>query len=286
MATSLVISLRGHALEILQSIPEVQQNDYDRIVGALEIRYGHKSLRQVYQSQMKSRQQRSNEFLQEYEADIRCLIHLAYPQTPKKILKQIGIQAFIDELLDTEMQQALRLGRHTTIGDVQVAALEFKAAKEASRSYKSRFSPDRQPEQKSRSRSPNERNWREESRTPTTTQHRNSLFPSPERESRSRSPEARVDYQYSKPQAFCLICGRLARETDLVYRLQLSPRSKSKVVMIHPHGSSSRIHRLGLKTTQAYDRLNKNMFKMAGLLVIPYVGINCLILNEMRLFNL
>ncbi|KAJ8949819.1 hypothetical protein NQ318_000517 [Aromia moschata] len=136
MATSLVISLRGQALEILQSIPEEQQNDYDRIVGALEIRYGHKYLRQVYQSQIKSRQQRTNESLQEYEADIERLIHLAYPQAPKEFLEQIGIQTFIDGLLDTEMQQALWLGRHTTISDVLVAALEFKAAKEASRNYK------------------------------------------------------------------------------------------------------------------------------------------------------
>ncbi|KAJ8937816.1 hypothetical protein NQ318_003720 [Aromia moschata] len=119
MATSLVISLRGQALEILQSIPEEQQNDYGRIVRALEIR-----------------QQRTNESLQEYEADIERLIHLAYPQAPKEFLEQIGIQTFIDELLDTDMQQALRLGRHTTISDVLVAALEFKAAKEASRSYK------------------------------------------------------------------------------------------------------------------------------------------------------
>ncbi|KAJ8957421.1 hypothetical protein NQ318_004901 [Aromia moschata] len=136
MATSLVISLRGQALEILQSIPEEQQNDYDRIIGALEIRYGHKYLRQVYQSQIKSRQQRSNESLQEYEADIERLIHLAYPQAPKEFLEQIGIQTFIDGLVDTEMQQALRLGRHTTISDALIAALEFKAAKEASRSYK------------------------------------------------------------------------------------------------------------------------------------------------------
>ncbi|KAJ8944636.1 hypothetical protein NQ318_004723 [Aromia moschata] len=244
MATSLVISLRGQTLEILQSIPEEQQNDYGRIVGALEIRYGHKYLRQVYQSQIKSRQQRTNESLQEYEADIERLIHLAYPQAPKEFLEQIDIQAFIDGLVDTEMQ-------HTTICDALIDALEFKAAKEASRSYKSlvrqvkfdecqsledtikkiirdtlnemrpsnsppketkrcyncgkirhlqRFcrvktryqprshSPDRQPEHRSRSRSPNERNWREENRTPTSTQDRNGLFPSPKRESRSRSP--------------------------------------------------------------------------------------------------
>ncbi|KAJ8959663.1 hypothetical protein NQ318_021851 [Aromia moschata] len=120
MATSLVISLRGQALEILQSIPEEQQNDYDRIVGALEI-----------SPKSKSRQQRTNESLQEYETDIERLIHLAYPQAPKEFLEQIGIQTFIDGLLDTEMQQALRLGRHTTISDVLVAALEFKAAKKS-----------------------------------------------------------------------------------------------------------------------------------------------------------
>ncbi|KAJ8936846.1 hypothetical protein NQ318_000583 [Aromia moschata] len=112
------------------------KNDYDRIVGALEIRYGHKYLRQVYQSQIKSRQQRSNESLQEYEADIERLIHLAYPQAPKEFLEQIGIQTFIDGLVDTEMQQALGLGRHATISDALIAALEFKAAKEASRNYK------------------------------------------------------------------------------------------------------------------------------------------------------
>ncbi|KAJ8935972.1 hypothetical protein NQ318_020846 [Aromia moschata] len=75
MATSLVISLRGQALEILQSIPEEQQNDYDRIIGALEIRYGHKYLRQVYQSQIKSRQQRIEEnqerSLPEFVEDLR-----------------------------------------------------------------------------------------------------------------------------------------------------------------------------------------------------------------------
>ncbi|KAJ8940393.1 hypothetical protein NQ318_009824 [Aromia moschata] len=121
MATSLVISLRGQALEILQSIPEEQRNDYNRILGALEIRHGHKYLRQVYQSQIKSRQQRRNESLQEYEADIERLIHLAYPQAPKEFLEQIGIQIFIDGLLDTEMQQTLRLGRHATISDALIS---------------------------------------------------------------------------------------------------------------------------------------------------------------------
>ncbi|KAJ8951067.1 hypothetical protein NQ318_003765 [Aromia moschata] len=90
----------------------------------------------IHSTEIKSRQQRRNESLQEYEADIERLVHLAYPQAPKEFLEQIGIQTFIDGLLDTEMQQGLRLGRHTTISDVLVAALEFKTAKEASGNYK------------------------------------------------------------------------------------------------------------------------------------------------------
>ncbi|KAJ8937106.1 hypothetical protein NQ318_013064 [Aromia moschata] len=117
---------QSQALKILQSIPEEQQNDYDRIVGALEIMYGHKYLCQVYQTQISSRQQRTNESLQEYEADIERLVHLAYPQAPKtqKCSKLCGLG-------------------DTTISDVLVATLEFKAAKEASRNYKPKIASER-----------------------------------------------------------------------------------------------------------------------------------------------
>ncbi|KAJ8932247.1 hypothetical protein NQ318_023154 [Aromia moschata] len=190
--SSLMHTERGQALEILQSIPEEQQNDYDRIVGALEIRYGHKYLRQVYQSQIKSRQQRSNESLQEYEADIERLIHLAYPQAPKEFLEQIGIQTFIDGLVDTEMQQACDLG--DTPRSVMHSLLpwnlkqlkkprETTNPKARSRSQSRANSPDRQPEQRPRSRSPNQRSWREDKRT------------SQQRNSRSPSPDSKISFQ-------------------------------------------------------------------------------------------
>ncbi|KAJ8935544.1 hypothetical protein NQ318_003625 [Aromia moschata] len=125
MATSLVISLRGQALEILQSIPEEQQNDYHRIVGALEISPKSRVDNKGPMSPFKSTKLTLN----------ASSIWLTLRHR-KEFLEQIGIQTFIDGLLDTEMQQALRLGRHTTISDVLVAALQFKAAKEASRNYK------------------------------------------------------------------------------------------------------------------------------------------------------
>ncbi|KAJ8942563.1 hypothetical protein NQ318_021965 [Aromia moschata] len=120
MATALVISLRGQALEILQSIPEEQLNNYDRIVGALEIRVDSKGS----MSPFKNTKLTSNDLFIWH-----TLKHL------KNFSNKLA-SSFIDGLPDTEMQQALRRGRHTTISDVMVAALEFKAAKEASRNYK------------------------------------------------------------------------------------------------------------------------------------------------------
>ncbi|KAJ8946986.1 hypothetical protein NQ318_019067 [Aromia moschata] len=129
MATSLVISLRGQALEILQSIPEEQQNDYDRIVGALEIR-----------SRVDNKEPMSPFKSTKLTLNVSSIwLTLRHR---RNFLEQIGIQTFIDGLLDTEMQQALRLGRHTTISDVLVAALEFKAAKEASRNYKPKIASE------------------------------------------------------------------------------------------------------------------------------------------------
>ncbi|KAJ8948861.1 hypothetical protein NQ318_013514 [Aromia moschata] len=228
MATSLVISLRGQALEILQSIPEEQQNDYESIIGALEIGYGHKYLRQVYQSQIKSRQQKSNESLQEYEADIERLIHLANPQAPKEFLEQIGIQTFIDGLVDFEMQQALRLGRHTTISDALVAALEFKDAKEASRSYKSRDLRERMDRihrfarEKLKIHSDKMKQRLDTTSTETAFKPGDAVWLYAPKRTKGKSPKLQSNWK--GPYTI------IKKINDLVYRIQLSPRSKPKVV--------------------------------------------------------
>ncbi|KAJ8942550.1 hypothetical protein NQ318_021952 [Aromia moschata] len=164
----LKINLYKQALEILQSIPEEQQNDYGRI------------------SQIKSR---SNESLQEYEADIEQLNHLAYSQAPKEFVEQIGIQTFVDGLVDTEMQQALRLGRDTPL---------LSPKEESRHCYCGRIGhlgPNRELIHQTDNRSRDQdlgaqikKNWREDKRTSTNSQQRNSRSPTPDRRSRSRSP--------------------------------------------------------------------------------------------------
>ncbi|XP_050507866.1 trichohyalin-like [Diabrotica virgifera virgifera] len=133
MAASLVVSLRGQAATVLQFLPQDAPN-YTSLVQALETRYGQQHLKQVFQSQLKVRYQKRNESLQEFEADIKRLLHLAYPQAPGDFLEQIGIQAFIDGLHDIEMQQALRLQYHKTLDKALISAQEYEAAKNISRS--------------------------------------------------------------------------------------------------------------------------------------------------------
>ncbi|KAJ8968447.1 hypothetical protein NQ317_004879 [Molorchus minor] len=89
------------------------------------MRFGDKHLQQVYQAQQKSRNQRINENLQQYEADIARLVYLAYPTAPRDFIEQLAVQVFIDgipgrlrdptsltisQMQETERSSSLRLG--------------------------------------------------------------------------------------------------------------------------------------------------------------------------------
>ncbi|KAJ8973683.1 hypothetical protein NQ317_011803 [Molorchus minor] len=134
-ATALIVSLRGDALEILQTLNEDQHKNYEDLVLQLEMRFGDKHLQQVYQAQLKGRNQRINENLQQYEADIARLVYLAYPTAPRDFIEQLAVQVFIDGIRDCETQQALRLARCKKLNEVLAYALEFEAAKQASRGH-------------------------------------------------------------------------------------------------------------------------------------------------------
>jgi len=85
MAVAVVVALRGPALELLQTLPIAKQSNYEALVAALERRYGDQHRKGVYQTQLKARQQKTGENLQEFEAEIRRLVHLAYPAVPDEI---------------------------------------------------------------------------------------------------------------------------------------------------------------------------------------------------------
>ncbi|KAJ8911002.1 hypothetical protein NQ315_011267 [Exocentrus adspersus] len=131
-ATSLIAALRGEALEVLRTIPEASLN-YAVLTSALERRYGDAHLQHVYQAQLRSRRQRFEETLQQYEADISRMVNLAYPTAPAEVIEQLSVSSFIEGLRDPEIGQLVRLSRHKTISEALAQALEIEAAKQASR---------------------------------------------------------------------------------------------------------------------------------------------------------
>ncbi|KAJ8913753.1 hypothetical protein NQ315_002433 [Exocentrus adspersus] len=131
-ATSLIAALRGEALEVLRTIPEASPN-YAMLTSALERRYGDAHLQHVYQAQLRSRRQRFEETLQQYEADISRMVNLAYPTAPAEVIEQLSVSSFIEGLRDPEIGQFVRLARHKTISEALAQALEIEAAKQASR---------------------------------------------------------------------------------------------------------------------------------------------------------
>ncbi|KAJ8910604.1 hypothetical protein NQ315_003974 [Exocentrus adspersus] len=131
-ATSLIAALRGEALEVLRTIPEASLN-YAVLTSALERRYGDAHLQHVYQAQLRSRRQRFEETLQQYEADISRMVNLAYPTAPAEVIEQLSVSSFIEGLRDPEIGQLVRLARHKTISEALAQALEIEAAKQASR---------------------------------------------------------------------------------------------------------------------------------------------------------
>ncbi|KAJ8913378.1 hypothetical protein NQ315_008770 [Exocentrus adspersus] len=131
-ATSLIAALRGEALEVLRTITEASPN-YATLTSALERRYGDAHLQHVYQAQLRSRRQRFEETLQQYEADISRMVNLAYPTAPAEVIEQLSVSSFIEGLRDPEIGQLVRLARHKTISEAMAQALEIEAAKQASR---------------------------------------------------------------------------------------------------------------------------------------------------------
>ncbi|KAJ8916369.1 hypothetical protein NQ315_005066 [Exocentrus adspersus] len=156
-ATSLIAALRGEALECCEQfailvlcspsggfslkrhhrrkelrITEASLN-YATLTSALDRRYGYVHSQHVYQAQLRSRRQRFEETLQQYEADISRMVNLAYPTVPAEVIEQFSVSRFIGGLRDQEIGQLVRLVRHKTISEALARALKIEAVKEASR---------------------------------------------------------------------------------------------------------------------------------------------------------
>ncbi|GFV88076.1 gag-Pol polyprotein [Trichonephila clavipes] len=132
-ACQLAASLRADAADILQTLPETQRLDIDALVNALELRFGEKCAKDYSRLQLKSRQQKVSETLQELATDVERLSHLAFSDCPTEVREVLALQHFVDGLRDPEIQKALRMADLKDLKGALVFAMKFEAAQQATR---------------------------------------------------------------------------------------------------------------------------------------------------------
>ncbi|GFY29299.1 gag-Pol polyprotein [Trichonephila clavipes] len=104
-ACQLAASLRADAADILQTLPETQRLDIDALVNALELRFGEKCVKDYSRLQLKSRQQKVSETLQELATDVERLSHLAFSDCPTEVREVLALQHFIDGVRDPKSRK-------------------------------------------------------------------------------------------------------------------------------------------------------------------------------------
>ncbi|GFW63767.1 retrovirus-related Pol polyprotein from transposon 412 [Trichonephila clavipes] len=132
-ACRLAASLRADAADILQTLPETQRLDFDALVNALELRFGEKCVKDYSRLQLKSRQEKVSETLQELATDVERLSHLAFSDCPTEVREVLALQHFIDGVHDPEIQKALRMADLKDLKEALVFAMKFEAAQQATR---------------------------------------------------------------------------------------------------------------------------------------------------------
>ncbi|KFM73507.1 Gag-Pol polyprotein, partial [Stegodyphus mimosarum] len=130
-ACHLAASLRADAADILQTLPENQRLDFEALPSALELRFGEKCLKDYSRLQLKSRQQKPTEKLQELATDVERLSHLAFSECPTEIREILSLQYFIDGIRDPEIQKALRMADVKDLKSALVYAMKFEVAQQA-----------------------------------------------------------------------------------------------------------------------------------------------------------
>src|SRR5215470_19593816 len=130
-ATALVLALRCPASEVLQTIAD--QQNYNAIVRAMELRFGNENIQEVHRVQLKTRQQKSGETFQELAMDIERLVHLAYPTRTPDVNEETAVDAFIDAICDPDLKKSARLSGRRKLGEVLTYVLSYVAADDASK---------------------------------------------------------------------------------------------------------------------------------------------------------
>jgi hypothetical protein len=114
----------------------LQRRDYEKLVAALETRFGPGRQTQLYRAQLKNRIRKRNEPVIELAQEIKRLVRLAYPSASMALRDQLTRDSFLDSLNDSELEWAVFNGKPTSIDDAVQLSVEYEAFQD---SHKRRY---------------------------------------------------------------------------------------------------------------------------------------------------
>ncbi|XP_045127236.1 uncharacterized protein LOC123513870 [Portunus trituberculatus] len=126
-ALQLATALRGPAIEVFSHLPPTQRASFPDIAEALRRRFGHRHQAEVYRAQLKKRTRQRGETLSQLAHDVEALVRRAYRTAGEEMVTMLARDAFLDALVDHQLQIYVRQAHPA---DVQVAlarAMEFEA---------------------------------------------------------------------------------------------------------------------------------------------------------------
>lgn len=123
----LCLHLEGRALEFVNGLPTVTAQTFDRLVEALEGRFGTERMATVFKCELRQRKRKVGESLPDLGQDLRRLFRLAYPRaTPQEQEEQL-VDRFVEALSDRAQRLEVRRGRPATLEEAIHIAMDAEA---------------------------------------------------------------------------------------------------------------------------------------------------------------
>ena len=104
-----------------------QTATYDRLVHALEERFGDQHLAEVYKSELRGRHRQKGESLLALAQDVRKLVQKAYPDIGRPGLEELVIEKFREALPDHDQRIAVYQSKARTLDQAVKAALDMES---------------------------------------------------------------------------------------------------------------------------------------------------------------
>ena len=126
-ANYLAVSLRGPAQELLGDMSMEMRQNYGILSEALCARFGSEGQTELFRTQLKTRQRKSNESLPELAQSIRRLVSRAYPEATLSLRDILSKDSFIEALNDSEIRLRLKQSKPSNLEETVKLAIELEA---------------------------------------------------------------------------------------------------------------------------------------------------------------